>query len=902
MLLQRKKIRFLSIILSLSLLLYSGFGAAGIPLALADGLTTSDQTNLSLSNSVKLNSPGPNSIEPLADMINPTIDLSSLWISRTSAVPGDTVSIKVKAADDSSGVKEVAFELCNEHGGSKYYVISTPGQDGYYQMDFPVTETTHSGQWYLEDITVSDHNSNHSSYSSPDVDLGAANFSVASNADITPPTLDLSTLSVSRNTAEPGDIVTVKVKAFDDFSGVKEVAFELNNETGSFATETDDSVDAEGYYQMDFLVSAQTHAGNWFLNYVTVIDHNENSRTYSSYIFDLSAANFTVTSLADMTPPSIDLSSLSVNRTLARPGDTLAVKLKASDDSSGVKDITVELKNENGGYLSITDNKVDADRYYEFQLLITEDTHPGNWYLSFITVADNNSNYKSYLSQTFDLSAADFFVEDSTVPVNQINATYVTGNTTWTYKTIDRDVYVGPDAILTINGDVKINGNLYILGIVISYGDLTVNDLYANSVSDESSAPLHQSSFNIRAGNQTISNSIITPYPVSSIPVEIYSSNKVSETGVLPLLEGATLPIAELYIDGVKTAFNYNGTFSIPNYQVGYKLSLKFKMVDIFGKDHFYTYALDQGDRSPEPKIDTLSGLDRYKTAVQVSQAGFSNAETAILVRSDDFPDALSAGPLAYALNAPILLTKTNVLNYDTEQELARLKVKHIILLGGESAINTSVEAALAGSGYQVSRIQGANRFETAVAVGNQVIEKNGTAGSIILTSSSAFADALSAGSYASKEGYPILLTNGTVMNPVNTSFLTSHGIKNITIVGGSAVVSYELENQLNDSGYHVTRISGSDRSATSANLAAQFFPNPSQAVIASGWSFADALSAAPYAAKLNAPILLLTKDPLNASVEAYLSNTDIYNIKVIGGDSAISSAVISNLLGIISK
>lgn len=109
MLRRRKKIQYLSIILSLQLLLYSGFESSGIPLAFADGLTTTDQTNLSLSKSVKLDSLGPNSIELLADMINPTIDLSSLFISRTSAIPGDTVSIKVKAADDPSPIKWTQF-------------------------------------------------------------------------------------------------------------------------------------------------------------------------------------------------------------------------------------------------------------------------------------------------------------------------------------------------------------------------------------------------------------------------------------------------------------------------------------------------------------------------------------------------------------------------------------------------------------------------------------------------------------------------------------------------------------------------------------------------------------------------------------------------------------------------
>ena len=56
--------------------------------------------------------------------------------------------------------------------------------------------------------------------------------------------------------------------------------------------------------------------------------------------------------------------------------------------------------------------------------------------------------------------------------------------------------------------------------------------------------------------------------------------------------------------------------------------------------------------------VTRIKGSTRYETSVVIGETFFSNAEKAVLAYSDDYPDGLCAGPLAHALNAPILLTK----------------------------------------------------------------------------------------------------------------------------------------------------------------------------------------------------------------------------------------------------
>ena len=116
---------------------------------------------------------------------------------------------------------------------------------------------------------------------------------------------------------------------------------------------------------------------------------------------------------------------------------------------------------------------------------------------------------------------------------------------------------------------------------------------------------------------------------------------------------------------------------------------------------------------------DRLSGEDRYKTAVAVSQNGWTNSDYAVLARGDQFADALSAGPLAHKYGGPILLTQPNKLNSDTLKELQRLGVKHLFIAGGMGAVSQAVEDALKVNGFTtIERIYGYNRYETSVKIG----------------------------------------------------------------------------------------------------------------------------------------------------------------------------------------
>lgn len=112
-----------------------------------------------------------------------------------------------------------------------------------------------------------------------------------------------------------------------------------------------------------------------------------------------------------------------------------------------------------------------------------------------------------------------------------------------------------------------------------------------------------------------------------------------------------------------------------------------------------------------------LSGTDRYKTAVAVSNKGWTSSNKAIIVNSNSIVDALSVTPLANIVDGPILLTQKDSLNGDTKLELEDLGVKEVYIIGLEGVVSQNVETQLKSMGIKTTRLGGKGRQETALKI-----------------------------------------------------------------------------------------------------------------------------------------------------------------------------------------
>ena len=155
-----------------------------------------------------------------------------------------------------------------------------------------------------------------------------------------------------------------------------------------------------------------------------------------------------------------------------------------------------------------------------------------------------------------------------------------------------------------------------------------------------------------------------------------------------------------------------------------------------------------------------IAGANRYETAVKVSKQSFTTPQDVVFIASgESFADALAAGPLAAAAEAPILLVPKGSLPTVVRNELTRLKPKAIAIVGGTGSISQANMDAIAkyAPAGGTERIFGSNRYATA----EQVVSSFDPADIdvVYLASGESFADALGGGAAAAAEAGALLLT-----------------------------------------------------------------------------------------------------------------------------------------------
>ncbi|AFQ45904.1 cell wall-binding repeat-containing protein [Desulfosporosinus meridiei] len=286
-----------------------------------------------------------------------------------------------------------------------------------------------------------------------------------------------------------------------------------------------------------------------------------------------------------------------------------------------------------------------------------------------------------------------------------------------------------------------------------------------------------------------------------------------------------------------------------------------------------------------------IAGYDKYQTAAAISQQGWPNgADAAILAYGEDYPDALSAGPLAHKYNAPILLTDSYTLNSDTAAELKRLKVKKVYIIGGQAVISNEVQKQLTAMKIPTERLAGQDRYETSLLVAQAV----GLSKGAFVTTGMNYPDALSIGPIAAANEMPILLVPPTELTPTQKDFLAKTKISSAVIVAGYYDLSDNVLNQFPE--YEL--ISGYDAYDRNIKLIKRFSGdlNLDTVYVSTGGSFSDGLAASALAQKEKNPIILLQGNTIPYTTLPFIQSKLISKFFILGGTGVISSSTESTL------
>ena len=293
-------------------------------------------------------------------------------------------------------------------------------------------------------------------------------------------------------------------------------------------------------------------------------------------------------------------------------------------------------------------------------------------------------------------------------------------------------------------------------------------------------------------------------------------------------------------------------------------------------------------------EVNRIFGAGRVETAIEVAEQlrsvlGVEQFNAIILANGDNFADALAGSYLAARKDAPILLHRNSGAGDDLNEAYIQNRLAKdgtVYLLGGNAAIPASIEENLRAMGYSVVRLAGDTRFDTNL----KILEEAGIGAGdeILITTAWEFADCLS----ASATGRPILMVN-TVTGKLTDSqkaFLAKYADNPFTIIGGTAAVSRELENDLTAIVGSTERIYGNSREETSVAIAERYFRDPDCVLIAYSRNFPDGLCGGPLANAMNAPLLLINSKK-EAPAAGYVDENGITKGIVLGGTAAVSDA-----------
>ncbi|ENY8962526.1 S-layer protein SlpA [Clostridioides difficile] len=348
--------------------------------------------------------------------------------------------------------------------------------------------------------------------------------------------------------------------------------------------------------------------------------------------------------------------------------------------------------------------------------------------------------------------------------------------------------------------------------------------------------------------------------------------------------------------------------------------------------------------------VVTVAGEDRIETAIELSNKYYNSddkhaitdsaTDSVVLVGSQAIVDGLVASPLASEKHAPLLLTSKDKLDSNVKSEIKRVMdlkstsgintSKKVYLAGGVDSISKEVENELKDMGLKVTRLSGDDRYETSLAIADEVGLDNDKA---FVVGGTGLADAMSIAPVASQlkksngdldvvdgDATPIVVVDGKAktINNETEDFLNN---AQVDIIGGENSVSKDVEKSIDDAtGKEPNRTSGDDRQATNAEVMKEtdYFEKGSviNYFVAKDGStkedqLVDALAAAPVAANFGstykgsdtkttpspAPIVLAT-DSLSADQNVGVSKSvhDDGGKNLVQVGKGIASSVISKM------
>lgn len=204
----------------------------------------------------------------------------------------------------------------------------------------------------------------------------------------------------------------------------------------------------------------------------------------------------------------------------------------------------------------------------------------------------------------------------------------------------------------------------------------------------------------------------------------------------------------------------------------------------------------------PGGNVVRVSGQDRYATSRSMLAELIKTKEVRRLfvVTGRDFPDALAAVGAASRIdtNGGVLLVDGSSPRLDdaTIRSISRTRSAlspaarplAITIVGGPQVVSRGIEQQLRAAGHVVDRVYGADRYETAVAIGDRFFPVDWSVRAHIATGSG-FADALSVSGLMGLHSSPLYLSGADCIPRVAYDSLVKRLVNDVRVIGGAGAL-----------------------------------------------------------------------------------------------------------------
>ena len=95
--------------------------------------------------------------------------------------------------------------------------------------------------------------------------------------------------------------------------------------------------------------------------------------------------------------------------------------------------------------------------------------------------------------------------------------------------------------------------------------------------------------------------------------------------------------------------------------------------------------------------VERVAGVNRYETSMAIAKKFFADGSSTVVIASgNDYPDGLTGGPLAMALDAPLFLVNDKNTNYAAEYAQTA-DVDTVTVVGGTGAVSETAVKNITG-------------------------------------------------------------------------------------------------------------------------------------------------------------------------------------------------------------